>query len=239
MAWNLYDTWCKHELADRATPFDANLLLSLAGYAICRLGDLALGVALLIGFLCMLRVCEILLLCKADVTVVASTIVLSLGSTKGGKRRGDVEQVLVTDGGIMALLKLRLQDLAPGDRLPPLTYHQFLRKLMVLLAFFGLSGEGYRLYSLRRGGATHDFRSHGVISKTSERGRWSYVKTGSLYVADATTLIAALQRSEASAAKVFFWKNISDKLLCWCLYGSTACDRRMAREVREVLRGGS
>ena len=36
LAWNLLDTWRKHELADRATPLDLDFTLAMAGYAICK-----------------------------------------------------------------------------------------------------------------------------------------------------------------------------------------------------------
>jgi integrase len=207
LAWGLYDTWAKHELAERATPLSLDLALALAGYAILQLKDLALGTGLLLGFHCMLRVCEILQLRRSDVAVVGPRLLLNLGDTKGGKRRGEDEQVIVSDSGIVALVQFLLESLCVGDRLVPLTYHQFQRKFLALVKVFGLSNKGYRLYSLRRGGATFDYRSHGLLAKTAERGRWAHLKTCRLYISEATLLLASLEHSASSLRQASTWRT--------------------------------
>ena len=57
--------------------------------------------------------------------------------------------------------------------------------------------KGISPYSLRRGGATSDFRSHGSLDKTADRGRWGNVRTCRIYV---NTALADQIASRFSAA---------------------------------------
>ena len=45
--------------------------------------------------------------------------------------------------------------------------------------------EGYQWYSLRRGGATHAFRSSNDLSRICFVGRWNSIKTARIYLTDA------------------------------------------------------
>ena len=51
---------------------------------------------------------------------------------------------------------------------------------------------GYQVYSIRRGRATADFHSHGLLDSTAVRGRWADVKTCRIYVNESLALLASL-----------------------------------------------
>ena len=51
------------------------------------------------------------------------------------------------------------------------------------------------LYSLRRGGASHDFLSHGSMEQTLLRGHWSSTQAARVYVQDAAAEITTLRLS--------------------------------------------
>jgi hypothetical protein len=52
---------------------------------------------------------------------------------------------------------------------------------------------GFKPYSLRRGGATHDFMYHQHIQRTLMRGRWADMRTGRIYITDGSAALAAIQ----------------------------------------------
>jgi hypothetical protein len=54
-------------------------------------------------------------------------------------------------------------------------------------------------YSLRRGGATHDFLVHRDIARCLFRGRWADVRTGRIYIMDGAARMAELQTSPSAA----------------------------------------
>jgi len=62
-----------------------------------------------------------------------------------------------------------------------------------MLAALEIREAGYKPYSLRRGGASFDYRQHGVVSRTTLRGRWNSAKTARIYIADAMAVLAAVK----------------------------------------------
>jgi len=62
-----------------------------------------------------------------------------------------------------------------------------------MLAALGIKEAGYKPYSLRRGGASFDYRQHGVVSRTTLRGRWNSAKTARIYITDAMAVLAAVK----------------------------------------------
>ena len=62
-----------------------------------------------------------------------------------------------------------------------------------MLAGLGIADVGYKPYSLRRGGASFDYRQHGVVSRTTLRGRWNSAKTARIYITDAMAVLAAVK----------------------------------------------
>ena len=132
--------------------------------------DVALGI--LVGFHCMLRGCEVLRLRFCDCMHFGGTIVLDLGFTKTGSRKGTREQVTITDSLLTNLFRYFCRECSSSEHLvcmSPCNFHKYFSRL---LSFFSLGSEGFTLHLLRRGGATHFFRVTGNLSATLERGRW-------------------------------------------------------------------
>ena len=50
-------------------------------------------------------------------------------------------------------------------------------------------------YSVRRGGASYDFASHGLMERTLLRGRWESVKSARVYVNEALACSVAASLS--------------------------------------------
>ena len=74
------------------------------------------------------------------------------------------------------------------------------RIFKMLLHDFGLEDIGFALYSFRRGGATADFLSHGLMDKTLERGRWGSHRAARIYIQSAAAELASISVSDESRA---------------------------------------
>ena len=51
----------------------------------------------------------------------------------------------------------------------------------------------WRLYSLRRGGATDEFATNGNYDLLTERGRWASTRTAKIYVNEAMAELSTIQ----------------------------------------------
>lgn len=95
-AWRLLKTWHQNELPSRAPPFPEHVVQALAGWAFFK-GLYSFGISVLVGFYCMLRTGEVLQLRSSHILCSASErqALISLGLTKGGKRQGAAESVVL------------------------------------------------------------------------------------------------------------------------------------------------
>jgi integrase len=208
LAWSMLDTWSKLELPVRATPLCPTTANAIAGVAFSELRNFRFGIAVVVGFCAFLRTVEIIHVQKKHITFSGDRrLIIDLGLTKGGKRKGETEQVTLTDGVAISLIKWLISSMQPGDYLFPFSYNTFSRLLGQSLQVLQLSHDGYRPHSLRRGGATWDFRQHGNISVTSERGRWSNLRTCRIYINEAAVALSSLQRSDLAKSLVARYAN--------------------------------
>ena len=190
-SWRLYKAWGRHELPARAPPLTQNFVHALAGKAFeIRRGDIA--VAILVGFDALLRTGELVSLTKQDVDIAPNfaTAVLNLGYTKAGSRIGSQESVTLDDPKIIKNLAARVSVLQPGDLLLPKGPFEFRRCFKQLLCELHLESMGFKPYSLRRGGATHHFRSCGQLSRTVVKGRWTNARTARVYINEGLAVLA-------------------------------------------------
>jgi len=67
-----------------------------------------------------------------------------------------------------------------------------------ILAQLGLAELGLRPYSLRRGGATYEMQSHGLMEKTLIRGRWKNSNIARIYICDGLAMLPSLRMSLTS-----------------------------------------
>jgi integrase len=160
-------------------------------------GDIA--VALLLAFEGLLRTGELTSLQKSDIDVAKtfSSAVLNLGFTKTGSRIGSQESVTIEDPDICRILAARLLNLKPGDLLLPKGSFEFRRFFKQLVEELKLQSLGFKPYSLRRGGATHHFRTCGQLSKTVVKGRWTNARTARVYINEGLAVLATFSCPES------------------------------------------
>ena len=186
-AWRLCKAWQRQELPVRALPLALSMVQAMAMLRV-RKGQWRTAAAYLVAFAVFLRTSEILGLRKQDVVLdrgSANTAVLHLGYTKSGKRRGEPESVVLRNSEAVLALGFALEGLDPGDCLVNATPAVFRKQFAEDVRRLGLSSEKYKPYSLRRGGATHQFRSGGTMAEIAEVGRWTHLGTCRVYVNDA------------------------------------------------------
>ena len=139
----------------------------------------------------MLRTIEAFEVTKSCIALGAVNSVVQLPFTKRGLR----DFVSIDDPLVINLLRARLPDLQPGDRLAELPNHKLRIFFTRALNELDASEHGFRLYSFRRGGATHFFRTRGSMDQACERGRWTSSRTARLYITDGAARLAELSLS--------------------------------------------
>ena len=147
---------------------------------------------------------------------VANIGAIALPATKMGKIRGAVEVVSIDDA-MVGLLIRKVHSAAASGKGPVLSGSRsaFRGLFCRLLRQLNLERFDFRPYSLRRGGASHDFASHGDIARTVWRGRWSDSRTARVYVTDG---LARLISQNLSAEEAAYIANCQQLFLHW-LYG--------------------
>eukprot|EP00435_Cladocopium_sp_Y103_P061611 s423_g23.t1 len=151
-AWRLLETWHVNEIPNRAPPLPASVVHSMAGWAFFH-NHVTFGVSLLVGFYTMLRTGELLglrsshLMCQPT----SNQVLISLGFTKGGKRTGAAESVILGFEPAVKLVK-RWKTLATSST--PLAHSpaHWRGLFNESLSALKLDTFGFRPYSLRRGG---------------------------------------------------------------------------------------
>ena len=201
-AWRLHKAWNTRETPARAPPLTLELVEALSGRAF-ELKRPDIAVALQVGFHGLMRTGELLhVTCGAcEFHSSFSSVVINLGLTKAGQRMVALESVCVENKSISKMLKAACISKMPGDPLLPQGVFDFRKVFHKLLNDLGLTDFGFKPYSLRRGGATHDFRSHSQLSKTVIKGRWSNARTARIYINEGLALIASY-RFEAQSALI-------------------------------------
>ena len=192
-SWRVYGAWNRKEYPDRAPPMDRRLALAVAWKFWAR-GHRQAAVTVLLGFHCYVRTGELLGLRKGSLALGRDgTGVVSLGVTKGRR----VEMVTIDDAVLVEMLRLVLAQVAPGERVVGLEEREFRRIFEEALAELGVGELRYKPYSLRRGGATEDFRRHGRLDRALLRGRWKGHTAARQYILEGMEMATRLQRSAA------------------------------------------
>ena len=192
-AWRLLKTWSVNEIPCRAPPLPEHVLHAMIGWAWFH-GHYTFGVSLLLGYYAMLRTGELIglrasrLFCQPN----ATKVIVSLGFTKGGKRQGAAESVVVGFDWVVRVLKhwhSRATSTTPFATTPARWRKLFNESLEALK----LTKFGFRPYSLRRGGATWWFSKHHSLDQILIQGRWQAAKTARFYLNDGLAVLAELQ----------------------------------------------
>ena len=173
------------------------LLLAMSSIAILK-KKVNVAVTLLIGFHGLLRASEMISLTYGQISVLKHrTLMLTLEDTKGAKRSGEVESVLIRDDLLTpAIAKVKKAKRA-DDRLYEGTYRTLSLDIVQLGGEIGLKHPNLTSHGIRRGGATWLFGKTQSYDLTQEHGRWASVKSAKAYINAAT--------AEAGAASLPKW----------------------------------
>jgi hypothetical protein len=95
-AWRLLKTWAINEIPNRAPPIPEQVVHAMAGWAFFH-GHYTFGVLIVLGFYCMLRSGELMGQNSSHImcSLKEKQALISLGMTKGGKRQGAAESVVL------------------------------------------------------------------------------------------------------------------------------------------------
>ena len=151
-AWRLLKTCQTNELPNRAPPLPEHLVHAMAGWAIFK-GWISFAVSLLVGFYSMLRTGEILGLLSSHMTLGSGDgqALINLELTKGGKRHGAAESVVLGYEPVVRLLRCWKTAGTPSTRLTPSPV-KWRALFNLCLQGLKIHDVGFRPYSLRRGG---------------------------------------------------------------------------------------
>ena len=192
-SWRLYRIWRKVEKPKQAPPLPFLVFLGLLSRCI-EVEDLCMAALLSLGFWGMLRTGELLNLQRRHLLQSKDNLVIQLGLTKTGLRRAIDENVVIYDEVPRLILHtyLEISNLGPKDFLWSKSPQQFRAAFAGLLKFFKIQNL-FRPYSLRRGGATEDFKQHGLMERTLLRGRWGTSTAARHYVQEGLSVLTTLK----------------------------------------------
>ena len=190
--WNLYSTWSRLEIPNRAPPFSAELLWAFCGVALHfhRVDWCGLPA---VGFHCILRTEEFMGARTHQFSIDGSGLgAIALPWTKSSARHGAQEVYSIDDPFVGRLVLQLLAALPAGALLLQGSAVEFRQFFIRAAHVLHVSGVGYRPYSVRRGGATHDFLSNRSLGKIVVRGRWSDARTARIYINDGLAILTQL-----------------------------------------------
>ena len=199
--WRMLTVWQQRELPRRAPPMLPEICMAFAG--LCFREEMpGLGLLFLLGFHCMLRTVECFTARASQLMVGATSGVFALPMSKSGLRKGAQELVTIDDPAVLFLCRWLLRHRLPGDCISELSLAQTRTFFKRCVAELKLEKFQFTPYSIRRGGASWDFRAHGDINRTVFRGRWDSVRTARIYVVDGTATLAEQQLDATDWARV-------------------------------------
>ncbi len=181
--------WQRQHKPVRAIPLPLNLVEAMG--AVCfTVHEPALGVLLMLSFLCFLRTAEMVslqwnhLLTQKDRCTI--NVVLPFSKTSDGN-----PQVLRLENQHLWRVIKKLRPVRTPQRLIwPHSLQKFHRVWKRILPCLGFDAASYAPYGLRRGGATHHFLTLGQMDLTVARGRWAHARTAKLYIDDGALALA-------------------------------------------------
>ena len=189
-SWRLHAAWGRAELPVRAPPFTPLLLYGLAQLA-ADSGWLDISILLILGFHTFARTGELFQAQVGDFVLSSTSGTWTLPLSKSGQRVGATESILLTDPFVLLLLRNYFRGKQPGDKLSSSSPGLLRSRLGDLLKDLSIS-DPYRWYSVRRGGATHAYRTTNNLPAICHKGRWNSVKTARIYICDAVAQLTDL-----------------------------------------------
>ena len=192
-SWRLLKTWSINEVPNRAPPLPVHVLHAMVGWAWFH-QHVSFGVSLLVGYYGMLRTGEVLALKSHHFMAKPEhpKVVVSLGLTKGGKRQGAAESIVLGYDLVVEAIHKWKALAKPSTPLAKNPGHW--RTLFnEAISALDLESFGFRPYSLRRGGATFWFSKHHSLDKILLQGRWQAPKTARIYLNEGLAILAEMK----------------------------------------------
>lgn len=191
--------WVRLTPAKITNPLPHAIALLMARYFMVH-GRLDFATYTLIGFDCYLRTAsEFLKISLQDVTLPGEAFTAT-GMQRGCLRfrvakTGIEQSVLLRDVvGTELLIRLKRQRKRSGHKwLFDFTATTYNTAFHCFLDLVGLTHLGFRVYSLRHGGATHDYCQDTPITDVQSRGRWRRLQTVERYVNVGRTLAYSIR----------------------------------------------
>ena len=187
-SWRSLAGWQRLEPPQRAPPLPASALPAVCLFLLMR-NSVRHTLAVWTCFHVYLRPGELCDLRSRDILGSPTRALLCLRHTTTGR---GLDQFVIVRSQPLSLLLWQLKLLTPPwgalFALAPATLRvAFLASLRAL----GMNSPKYRLYSLRRGGATHHFCLTGSFDSVMETGRWLSQRVCRLYIQEGSADLAA------------------------------------------------
>ena len=203
-AWRKFATWSRLEPSTQVHPLPIQVLFAIVGVAV-NLGDIEFATGIYLAFHCMLRTGELLDLQFSQVREDADSVVLVLAPTKTTKRHGQTEYVTVECPVAKLLLKFLCRKRGATGKLISCSPYFFRKRWAEIMTALQLNDGGFAPYSLRRGGATHDFNVNANFDRSLTRGRWQCVKTCRIYVRQGEEALSRIALTAAQKQCFDLW----------------------------------
>ena len=200
-SWKLFSIWDGMEMSTQARPLPVGALFAVCGFFV-QAGKHRAALSSFVAFSCLLRTGEMLTMAWHHIVAGSSEWVLSLPDTKGGKRKRCLDKVTIDDPAVQRLLASFAHSAQPMDRLLDLSGPAFRNLWSNAMNALELSSFGMKPYSLRRGGATFDFKAHGNLDRTVVRGRWESQKIARIYIQGGSEALTKLQLSDTARLRI-------------------------------------
>ena len=175
-------------------PLHPLLVKGFVAYGILK-GDPDFALAIYVGFLALLRGCEIFNLLIEDCQPRGPhQLCIVLRDTKGARLRNvEFETVILRDPEVIRIILKRKKD--GWVRFYAKKPSDFYNRYQEAVACFHLSHPKPTPHGIRRGGASWHFKLHGSFDRTVEHGRWSSVGSARIYINEAAAEAAAMGTS--------------------------------------------
>ena len=205
-SWQKFKTWSRLEPCAQVLPLPISALFAIVGYAI-SIGDIEFAAGVYLAFHCMLRTGELLELELSQIRQGDGTMILVLPDTKTTKRHGQTEYVDVECPIAKLLVRLLLRRRGAGGRLISCSPYFFRKRWQECMVALQLDPAHFAPYSLRRGGATHDFSVHVSFDRALTRGRWQCIRTARIYVRQGEEALARIAFSVVQQRNFAQWSE--------------------------------
>ena len=159
-----------------------------------------------------MRTGELLQVRPCDFICDHSVGLVSIPSSKSGVRHNVRESVSIMDPitleVVTAMLEVRRSqgfDMTPCWDRSGSSFRDLFRKLLNKLQVGDLN---FRPYSLRRGGATFEMQSHGLMERTLIRGRWKNSNVARIYISDGLSMLPRLRMTLEAKHKIASYSSM-------------------------------